>query len=75
MYEHKEGTVKCYTTGRRPVELVYKSDFSTREEALEQELRIEGWSREKKEALIKGDWDEVVRLSNSNRSNPSTGSG
>ncbi|MDB5903881.1 MAG: hypothetical protein JWM26_2759, partial [Betaproteobacteria bacterium] len=28
------------------------------------ELQIKGWSRRKKEALFRGDWDEVVRLAN-----------
>lgn len=64
LFQHQNGLVPgCYTYSRRPVELVYLSDFPTREEALTMERRIKGWSRKKKEALIRGDWEEVSRLS------------
>jgi len=32
-------------------------------DAIAEERKIKGWSRAKKEALIAGNWDEVVRLS------------
>ena len=60
---HRQGTMRSYTSGRRPVQLVYSSEFSERADALEMERRIKGWSRRKKEALIRGDWDEIRRLS------------
>jgi predicted GIY-YIG superfamily endonuclease len=47
-----------------PVEVVYAQECSPRREALAAELQIKGGSRRKKEALIRGDWSEVVRLSN-----------
>lgn len=43
------------------MELVWSQDFGSREEALAAERRIKGWSRAKKEALIRGDW-ELVHL-------------
>ena len=46
----------CYTCTKLPVELVYSQDFLTREEALAAEQQIKGWSRRKKEALIRNDW-------------------
>ena len=46
----------CYTATRLPVELVFSQEFATREEALVSERQIKGWSRMKKEALVKGDW-------------------
>lgn len=46
----------CYKSTRLPVQLMYSQAFSTREEALAAEKQIQGWSRRKKEALIKGDW-------------------
>jgi putative endonuclease len=46
----------CYTSTRLPVQLMYSQAFSTRKEALAAEKQIQGWSRRKKEALIKGDW-------------------
>lgn len=52
----------CYTFSRRPLELVWASDFPSRIEALETERRIKGWSRVKKEALIREDWAALQRL-------------
>lgn len=60
--EHHAGEVPGYTQSRRPVELVWCADFPTRTEALEAERRIKGWSRAKKEALIRGDWVAIRRL-------------
>jgi predicted GIY-YIG superfamily endonuclease len=60
--EHETGATEGYTKSRRPVTIIYTADFSTREDALSFERQIKGWSRKKKEALIKGDWDEVKRL-------------
>ena len=56
---HFEG---CYTFTRRPLELVWVSNFPSRIEALESERRIKGWSRVKKEALIREDWAALQRL-------------
>ncbi len=39
-----------------------RRNFSSRIEALSCERQIKGWSRKKKEALIRSDWDEIVRL-------------
>ncbi|MCP4494159.1 MAG: GIY-YIG nuclease family protein [Gammaproteobacteria bacterium] len=52
----------CYTATRLPVELVYSQSFTTREEALASERKIKGWSRKKKEAMMRNDWNEVSRL-------------
>ena len=64
-----------YTYGRRPVDIVYSSEFSERADALEMERRIKVWSRGKEEALIRGDWHEVRRLSMGKSNRTSTGSG
>jgi len=55
----------CYTFARRPVRLVFAQPFGTREEALAMERRVKGWSRAKKTALIRGDWQEISRLARS----------
>jgi predicted GIY-YIG superfamily endonuclease len=60
--KHQAGEIPGYTATRRPLELVFEEVFATREEALGAELRIKGWSRKKKEAMIRGDWKEVQRL-------------
>jgi tRNA/rRNA methyltransferase len=63
MGQHHGGVFNdCYTFRRRPLELVWAETFQTRIEALEAERKIKGWSRPKKEALIRGDWDAVQRL-------------
>ena len=61
--QHNAGTIPtCYTFGRRPLECIFTQEFPTREEALASEQQIKGWSRRKKEAMIRGDWAEVSRL-------------
>jgi putative endonuclease len=64
--EHMTGAIPtCYTYKRRPIELVFSQEFTTREEALASEQQIKGWSRKKKEAMMRGDWAEVSRLAQS----------
>ena len=60
---HQSGKMPGFTSDKLPVELVWSEQFTTREEALAMERRIKGWSRAKKQALIRGDWDEIKRLS------------
>jgi len=57
--QHQAGTLPGYTHDRRPVELVFSETFPTREEALARELQVKDWSRAKKDALIRGDWEGV----------------
>ncbi len=54
--EHQAGTYPGYTSSRRPVELVWSEHFDRVIDAIAAERRIKGWSRAKKEALIRGDW-------------------
>ncbi|HIG0328609.1 TPA: GIY-YIG nuclease family protein [Legionella pneumophila] len=49
----------CYTSTRLPIQLKFSQEFMSREEALIAERQIKGWSRRKKEALIKGDWQAL----------------
>jgi predicted GIY-YIG superfamily endonuclease len=64
--QHAVGAISgCYTITRRPLECVFSQEFSTREEALASERKIKGWSRRKKEAMMRGDWMEVSRLASS----------
>ena len=73
--EHQLGEIKGYTSSRLPLKLAFSQDFPTREEALNSERQIKGWSRKKKEALIRGDWKEISRLASLKSTHPSTGSG
>ncbi|MBS3907388.1 MAG: GIY-YIG nuclease family protein [Syntrophaceae bacterium] len=59
---HQTGEIEGYTSTRLPVTLVFADEFPTREEALDRERQIKGWSRKKKEAMMQGDWAEVSRL-------------
>jgi tRNA/rRNA methyltransferase len=59
---HNSSLIDGYTQSRRPVTLIWSQDFPSREEALAAERQINGWSRAKKEALIRGDWDGVQVL-------------
>ena len=84
MTQHWAGEIG-YTSTRKPVELVWQGEFESREGAITFEQQIKGWSRAKKEALIKGDWDEIKSLAKSKNQvqkerltapeNPSTSSG
>jgi predicted GIY-YIG superfamily endonuclease len=65
---HQAGEIAGYTSGRRPVKLLFTQEFSTREEALACERQVKGWRRSKKEAMIRGDWDEVSRLAHGDSS-------
>ena len=67
--EHNEGlNKKAYTYTRRPVVLLYQEYFMDVNEAIDFEKQIKGWSRAKKEALIRNDWDKIVHLSNKKKS-------
>ena len=60
--DHQTGQIEGYTSTRLPVTLVFADEFPTREEVLACERRIKGWSRKKKEAMMRGDWAKVSRL-------------
>ncbi len=66
--QHQAGELPGYTHDKRPVTLVWSQPVATREEALAAEMRIKGWSRAKKEALIREDWDQVRELARSRSS-------
>ena len=61
--QHKRGESGGYPSPRRPVRVVFTQEFASREEALAAERQIKGWSRKKKAALARGDWNEMSRLS------------
>lgn len=60
--EHQAGTCPGYTANRLPVNLAWSQECTTREEALSAEMQIKGWSRKKKEAMMRGDWENVALL-------------
>ena len=61
--QHQQGAdPTSYTASRRPVQLVWSEEVPTFHEALTHEHQIKGWTRAKKEALIREAWDEVHRI-------------
>jgi putative endonuclease len=54
--EHNAGTYQGYTAKRRPVTLVFSQWFDRIADAIAAERQVKGWSRKKKEALIRGDF-------------------
>jgi putative endonuclease len=65
--EHNAGTFGGYTAQRRPVTLVFSQWFDHITEAIAAERQVKGWSRAKKEALIRGDFARVPELSKRRR--------
>ncbi|MEJ7926672.1 GIY-YIG nuclease family protein [Sphingobium sp. AN641] len=63
--QHQTGELPGYTHDRRPVQLVFSEKFTDRIDALERERQVKDWSRKKKEALIRGDWDAVSEAARS----------
>ena len=54
---------ECYTFERRPLTLEYVEEFNSPLDAIAREKQLKGWSRAKKQALIRGNKDELSRLS------------
>ena len=60
--QHNAGSYQGYTFKRRPVVLVWSEHFDRITDGIAAERQIKGWSRAKKEALIRSDWDAISRL-------------
>jgi|SRR5271166_3776263 len=60
--QHQAGTWDGYTSHRRPVTLVFHQHFQRIEDAISAERQIKGWRREKKEALIRGNYSALPGL-------------
>ena len=60
--QHQASAIPGYTQKRRPVVLVWSERFPERDQAFAAERQIKGWSRAKKEALIRGDWEALRTL-------------
>lgn len=60
--EHRLNQFKCYTSTRLPIEVIFVQSFPTRDEAFNAERQIKKWNRQKKEALIAGNWKKISLL-------------
>ena len=63
LQEHQTGAHSdAYTFSRRPVKLVWNEVVESYQEAFQWEHKIKGWSRAKKEALIRGDIEGIHQI-------------
>jgi putative endonuclease len=60
--EHRAGTFDGYTALRRPVDLLFHEYFERLDDAAAAERQIKGRRRDKKEALIRGDFAALPKL-------------
>ena len=61
--QHQSGAVAAYTRSRLPVQLLWAAEFETIPEAYTFERRLHGWSRAKKLALARSEFDRLPLLS------------
>ena len=60
---HKAGKRKdAYTFERRPVNLVFESEFTVPALAIAAQRKIRRWSSDKKEALINGEFQKLMQV-------------
>src|SRR4051812_9534518 len=64
---HVSGGYGGYTSTRLAVELGWGDECPSRYEALAAERQIKGWSKAKKLALIRGDWERISELARSSK--------
>ncbi len=65
--QHQSGEGANFTKKNLPVKLVYYEVFNRIDEAFYREKQIQGWSRKKKETLIRGKNSELTELSKAYR--------
>jgi putative endonuclease len=59
IHQHNNAIGAIYTAKRLPLELVYLQEYSIVSEAFYREKQIQGWSRRKKEALMKSEYEAL----------------
>ena len=61
--QHQAGEGSNFTRKHLPVKLVYYEEFDRIDQAFYREKQVQGWSRKKKEALIKNEYHKLPDLS------------
>jgi putative endonuclease len=69
--QHQEGEGSNFTRKHLPVKLVYLEEFDRIDDAFHREKQVQGWSRKKKEALIKMQYEKLPELSKNRASTSS----
>lgn len=67
VWEHNNKVFSGYTSTRTPVELVFTEIFERIVDAIDRERQIKGWSRRKKQALIRYDYEALPELASRRR--------
>ncbi len=62
LQQHQKGEGANHTKKRLPVKLVYVEEFDRIDDAFYREKQIQGWRREKKEALINSQHNRLPKL-------------
>ena len=71
IWEHNnDDDPKHYTYSRRPVKLVCCEDYNDINSATNREKQIKGWTRKKKEALMKSDYNKLIKLAKGRKDSP-----
>jgi putative endonuclease len=65
--QHQAGEGANHTRKHGPVELVYFEHYQRIDHAFYREKQVQGWSRKKKEALIRGDLEALPELAKAYR--------
>jgi superfamily II DNA or RNA helicase/predicted GIY-YIG superfamily endonuclease len=63
LQQHNDQEGARHTAARGPVKLIYYETFDRIDEAFAREKQVQGWGREKKTSLIKGNIDLLKQLS------------
>jgi predicted GIY-YIG superfamily endonuclease len=69
LIQHEHGDVPGYVKKHMRFELAWFQEFVTRDEALNREQHVKGWTRRKKQSLIDQDW-ERLKLYSKGRERP-----
>jgi putative endonuclease len=69
--QHNAGAFEGYTASRRPVELIFSQWFDRITDAIESERKLKKWSRAKKEAFVRGDFESLQQLAKRKSPHPS----
>ena len=68
--EHNSGMIPGFTSKRRPVALLFSETYARVDEAIAAERRIRGWSRAKKIAYMRGDFDALSKFAKNHQTCP-----
>ncbi|WP_404435851.1 GIY-YIG nuclease family protein [Microbacterium aerolatum] len=74
-HNHVDEKAAKYTRKRRPVILIYAEEFDRIDEAYFREKQVQGWSRQKKEALIALRGEDLPHLSTNRFAPPDASTG